>query len=218
MRLFSVLLFATLLHAADAEDRVKASADVLREIMAVSDRSIPQDLLDKATCAVVIPGMKKAAFIIGAKFGRGFLSCRKDGGGWSAPAGVRMEGGSVGFQIGGSETDLIMLVLNQTGANKLLESKFTLGADASVAAGPVGRTSSAETDALMRAEILSWSRTRGAFAGISLKGATLRPDEAANEEMYGKKLTNRDIVSGSIETPAAGQELVGLLTKYSGRK
>jgi lipid-binding SYLF domain-containing protein len=162
--------------------------------------------------------MKKGAFLVGAKSGRGFMACRSGTVGWSAPAGVRMEGGSVGFQIGGSETEVVMLVLNQTGADKLMRSKFTLGGDASVAAGPVGRTSSAETDALMRAEILSWSRSRGVFAGISLKGSTLRPDEDANYELYGKKLTSTDIVRGDVSRPESAAEFVSLLNKYSGRK
>jgi lipid-binding SYLF domain-containing protein len=215
---FVFLLTASLAFASEADERVQSAATVLSEIMGIKEKSIPQDLLDKAHCAVVIPGMKKGAFIVGAKYGRGFMSCRKGSVGWSAPAGVRVEGGSFGFQIGGSETDLLMLVLNKTGADKLMSSKFTLGGDASVAAGPVGRTSSAETDALMRAEILSWSRSRGAFAGISLKGSTLRPDLDANAELYGKKLTSRDIVEGEVERPAAAAEFVSLLNKYSGRK
>lgn len=212
------VLSAALAVASDSEERAKQAAAVLNEIMATSDRSIPQELLDKAECAVVVPGMKKGAFIVGAKYGRGYMSCRTGRVGWSAPAGIRIEGGSFGFQIGGSETDLVMLVLNKRGADRLLQSKFTLGGDVSVAAGPVGRTSTAETDAFMRAEILSWSRTRGAFAGISLKGSTLRPDEAANKELYGKAITNREIVEGKVAVPAAGEELVSLLNKYSSRK
>jgi lipid-binding SYLF domain-containing protein len=212
------LLCVSVAAAAEADERLQSAATVLREIMGTKDRTIPQDLLDKSACAVIIPGMKKGAFIVGAKYGRGFMSCRSGNVGWSAPAGIRVEGGSVGFQIGGSETDLVMLVLNETGADKLMRSKFTLGGDASVAAGPVGRTSSAETDALLRAEILSWSRSRGVFAGISLKGSTLRPDEDANQELYGKKLTSRDIVRGEVERPAAAAEFVSLLNKYSGRK
>jgi lipid-binding SYLF domain-containing protein len=219
MRLAFLLLITTAcLSANDAENRVKEAASVLREIMGTSDRTIPQELLDKAECAVVIPGMKKGAFIVGAKYGRGFMSCRKGNAGWSAPAAVRVEGGSFGFQIGGSETDLVMLVLNRRGADKLLQSKFTLGGDASVAAGPVGRTSTAETDAFMHAEILSWSRTRGVFAGISLKGATMRPDDSANQELYGKPMTNREIVTGSVTAPAAAAPMVALLTKYSARR
>ena len=163
--------------------------------MATSDRAIPQDLLQKAECVVIVPGMKKGAFIVGANFGRGYFSCRKEKAGWSAPAAIRMEGGSFGFQIGGSETDVVMLVLNKRGAEKLMSSKFTVGGDASVAAGPVGRTSTAETDALMHAEMLSWSRSRGVFAGISLKGATLRPDEDVNKDLYGKEVGTREIIS-----------------------
>jgi lipid-binding SYLF domain-containing protein len=210
---------AALLSASGGVDRLGDAASTLREIMHTSDRGIPQDLLDKAQCVAVIPGLKKGAFIVGAKYGRGFFSCRKKTGvGWSAPAAIRIEGGSVGFQIGGSETDLVMLVLNERGAQKLLSSKFTVGGEGSVAAGPVGRTSTAETDAFMHAEILSWSRTRGVFAGISLKGATFRPDGDTNSELYGKQLENREIVSGSVEPPPPAEELIGLLNKYSSRK
>lgn len=205
--------------ATEADKRLQAAANALTEIMAVSDRAIPQDLLNKAECVVVVPGLKKGAFIIGGKFGRGFLMCRGSGGaGWSAPAAVKVEGGSVGFQIGGSETDVIMLVLNKTGMEKLLSSKFTLGADASVAAGPVGRESSADTDAKFRAEILTYSRARGVFAGISLQGATLRPDKDANEELYGAGKENKDIVMGGTPVPSAAEPLITTLTKYSSRK
>jgi SH3 domain-containing YSC84-like protein 1 len=168
---------------------------------------------------VIVPGMKKVAFIIGGNYGRGFMLCRHASGlGWSAPGGVKVEGGSIGFQIGGSETDVIMLVMNQGGVAKLLSSKFTIGADASVAAGPVGRTTSANTDAKMHAEILSYSRSRGAFAGISLDGATLRPDNDSNKELYGKKLTNKQIVMGEIKSPASGSKLAAELDRYSARK
>jgi lipid-binding SYLF domain-containing protein len=204
-------------YAETAAERLETSADVFKEIMAVSERSIPQDLLEKAECVVVVPGMKKGAFILGANFGRGFFTCRKSKAGWSAPAAIRMEGGSIGFQIGGSETDVVMLVLNRRGADKLMSSKFTIGGDASVAAGPVGRTSTAETDALMHAEMLSWSRSRGVFAGISLKGATLRADEDANKELYGKGLETRDIIEKSAPPKAAGA-LISLLNRYSARK
>jgi lipid-binding SYLF domain-containing protein len=202
-----------------AAKRLQESATVLQEVMDAGDKSIPQDLLNKAQCMVIVPGLKKGAFIIGAKYGRGYLSCRgKDNIGWTAPGAVRVEGGSVGFQIGGSEVDVFMLVLNPRGAEKLLSSKFTLGADASVAAGPVGRTSSAETDAAMRAEILTWSRSRGLFAGIALNGATLRPDLDANAELYGKKVKNADIVAGKLAMPTAAAPLIDKLTKYSARK
>jgi lipid-binding SYLF domain-containing protein len=209
----------TLNAANDAAKRLEEAATVLSEVMSAPDKGIPQDLLNKAACIVIVPGLKKGAFVVGVKYGRGFINCRRSSGqGWSAPAGVRVEGGSVGFQIGGSETDVIMLVMNQHGVNKLLSSKFTLGADASAAAGPVGRTSSALTDAQMRAEILTWSRARGLFAGISLEGATLRPDGDANEELYNTKTTNKGIVMGDTKPPAAAARLEAELNRYSGRK
>jgi lipid-binding SYLF domain-containing protein len=199
--------------------RLKEAAQVFREIMEAPDKGIPQPLLDKAECVVVVPGLKKGAFIVGAKYGRGFADCRaSSGNGWTGPAAVRVEGGSFGFQIGGSETDVIMLVMNKRGVDRLLSSKFTLGGDASVAAGPVGRTATAETDAYLTAEILTWSRSRGVFAGISLSGATLRQDLDSNRSVYGKSLTNRDILQGSQTVPAAASEFVSVLNKYSGRK
>jgi len=214
--LFTVLLYAD----ESANTRLTTSTEVLTEIMATPDQGIPKELLDNAQCIVIVPGMKKAAFIVGGNYGRGFMLCRlSSGSGWSAPAGVKMEGGSFGFQIGGSETDVIMLVMNRRGAEKLLSSKFTLGADASVAAGPVGRTSSADTDLKLHAEILSYSRSRGAFAVIALKGATLRPDKDANADLYGSKLTNTQIVNGSkTRVNAAGSELTEALNKYSLQK
>ncbi|HVX67956.1 MAG TPA: lipid-binding SYLF domain-containing protein, partial [Bryobacteraceae bacterium] len=200
-------------------ERLNRAGTVFQEVMATPDKGIPQDLLDKAQCIVVVPGLKKAAFVIGGKYGRGFFSCRaKDGHGWSGPAAIRVEGGSFGFQIGGSETDVIMLVMNQRGAERLLSSKFTLGGDASVAAGPVGRTASAETDAYLTAEILTYSRARGLFAGISLQGATLRQDLDSNAALYGKKITNQEIIVGGAPAPAAASEFIGTLTKYSARK
>lgn len=206
---------ASLNAANDAVRRLETSAIVLDEIMSAPDKGIPEDLFHKAACVVVIPGVKKAAFIVGGKYGKGFIECRRQNGAWSAPAAVRVEGGSVGFQIGGSETDVVLLVMNQRGMDKLLSSKFTIGADASAAAGPVGRTSSAATDAQMHAEILSWSRARGVFAGISLEGATLRPDEDSNKDLYGKTLTNRDIVMGNVQPPAGAAKLQDALRKYS---
>src|SRR5580693_9386537 len=178
---------STAAFAADREikvdDRLDASADTLTDMMRASDKGIPRDLLDKAKCVVVVPGMKKAGFILGAKFGRGFAACRHNGGtGWSAPAAMRVEGGSVGFQIGASETDVVLLVMNDGGMKHLLSDKFTIGGDATAAAGPIGRDASAQTDAKLNAEILSYSRSRGLFAGISLEGATLRPDEDTNQE------------------------------------
>jgi lipid-binding SYLF domain-containing protein len=205
--------------ASDAPARLDASAEVLTEIMASPDKGIPQDLLDKSACVIIVPGLKKGAFIVGGKYGKGFIACRKSGGpGWSAPAAVRVEGGSFGLQIGGSATDVIMLLMNEGAVKKLLSSKFTLGADAQAAAGPVGRESSAETDAKLHAEILTYSRSRGLFAGISLQGATLRPDDDWNRELYGSGVPNEDIVLGTTNPPAAASKLMAALNKFSGRR
>ena len=199
--------------------RLEEAAAVFSEVMAAPDKGIPQDLLENAHCIVIVPELKTGAFIIGGKYGKGYMSCRnKRGPGWSAPATVRIEGGSVGFQIGGSTTDLIMLVMNARGADKLLESKFTLGAEGSVAGGPVGRTATAQTDAQMHADILSWSRSQGLFAGVSLQGATLRQDLDDNATLYGKKLENRDIVTKGIRPPRAAAKLMALLNRYSFRE
>ena len=213
------VLSVGLLYGDESADmRLTTSATVLNEIMATPDRGIPRDLLEQSECIVIVPGMKKAAFIVGGNYGRGFMLCRLSSGpGWSAPAGVKVEGGSIGFQIGGSETDVIMLVMNKRGAEKLLSSKFTLGADASVAAGPVGRTSSADTDLKLQAEILSYSRSRGLFAGVSLDGATLRPDDDSNAELYGTNVTNQQIVTGTkTKASVPGSELTATLNAYSG--
>ncbi len=200
----------------DVGRRLKESATVLSEVMATADKGIPQDLLDKAHCVVIVPGLKKGAFIFGGKYGKGFISCRKQGhNGWSAPGAVRIEGGSVGFQIGGSESDVILLVLNARGAERLLQSKFTVGAEGEVAAGPVGRDSTAQTDAKMTAEILSWNRSRGLFAGISLQGATLREDKNDNQLLYGKPIKNIDIVEQWQAPTADAESLLELLKKYS---
>jgi lipid-binding SYLF domain-containing protein len=199
--------------------RLNESAAVFSEIMATPDKGIPQDLLANAHCIVIVPSLKTAAFVVGGKYGKGYLSCRnRRGVGWSAPGTVRIEGGSVGFQIGGSTTDLIMLVMNARGADKLLSSKFTLGAEGSVAAGPVGRTATAQTDAQMHAEILSWSRSQGLFAGLALEGATLRQDLDDNATLYGRRLTNREIVTTAVRTPNAAAKLIALLNKYSARE
>jgi lipid-binding SYLF domain-containing protein len=215
------LALTTTLLAADNEAvrRLGEAASVFSEIMATPDKGIPQDLLERAYCIVIVPSVKTGAFIVGAKYGKGFLSCRTGSGrGWSAPAAVRIEGGSVGFQIGASETDLVMLVKSERGSEKLLQSKFTLGAEASVAAGPVGRTATAQTDAQMQAEILSWSRSQGVFAGIALEGATLREDLDDNAALYGSKMENRDIVTNGMRAPAAAASLMGLLNGYSWRE
>src|SRR5579871_6709758 len=222
MKLFLVAAVAlTPLLAKDLEPakRLDAAATVFSEIMAAPDKGIPQEMLEHAHCIVIVPDLKTAAFLVGGKYGKGYLSCRnKSGVGWSAPASVRIEGGSVGFQIGGSSTDLIMLVMNERGAEKLLSDKFTLGAEGSVAAGPVGRTATAQTDAQMHADILSWSRSQGLFAGIALEGATLRQDLDDNASIYGKKLENRDIVTKKRRMPPAAARLIQLLNKYSPRE
>src|SRR5947209_10571396 len=189
--------------------RLNEAAAVFTEVMDTPDKGIPQELLENAHCIVIVPGLKTAAFVVGGKFGKGYISCRNKGAaGWSAPGTVRIEGGSVGFQIGGSSTDLIMLVMNERGVDKLLSSKFTLGAEGSVAAGPVGRTATAQTDLQMHAEILSWSRSQGLFAGLALEGATLRQDLDDNATLYGKKLENRDIVSNGRPAPQAAAALL----------
>ena len=212
------LALTTSLLAIDKEPgkRLGEAASVFSEVMATPDKGIPQDLLEKAHCIVIVPGLKTAAFLVGGKYGKGYLSCRnKSGSGWSAPASVRIEGGSFGFQAGGETTDLIMLVMSERGADKLLSSKFTLGGEASAAAGPVGRTATAQTDAQMHAEILSWSRSQGLFAGVALEGATLRQDLDDNATLYGKRLENRDIVTNGRPAPESAGPLMTLLNQHS---
>lgn len=199
-------------------ERLEAADTVFKEIMGSGDKQIPQDLLEKAHCMVIVPSLKKGGFIVGGQYGVGVATCRKPGSGWSAPSTVRMEGGSFGLQIGGGEVDIIMAVMNEAGMNKLMESKFTIGGEAGAMAGPVGRSSTAETDALMRAEILSWSRSRGVFGGIALKGSTLRPDNDANKVLYGKEVDQKDLLSGKIAAPAAAKPLLKTLSKYSLKK
>jgi SH3 domain-containing YSC84-like protein 1 len=193
--------------------RLENTVAVFDEVMSMGDRAIPTDLLKKAQCVVIVPGLKKGAFVVGGKYGRGFVSCRTDSG-WSAPAGVRIEGGSIGFQIGGTEIDVLLAIMNKRGVERLLSNKFTLGADASAAAGPVGRTASAQTDAAMTAEILSWSRSRGVFAGVALEGATLRGDDDANLDLYGKRLDMRQILTGTMLVPPPARALMERLSKF----
>jgi lipid-binding SYLF domain-containing protein len=199
--------------------RLKAAATVLTEILGSPDKGIPQDLLDKAECAVIFPSVKKAAFIVGASYGRGVITCRSGPafrGPWSAPAMFALEGASFGLQIGGEATDFVLLVMNEKGAESVMSSKVKLGADASAAAGPVGRTTSAETDVAMRAEILSWSRAKGVFGGVSLEGSTLRADDGADKSLYGKKLSAKEIVrEGKAVTPEAGRPLIDILQRRS---
>jgi lipid-binding SYLF domain-containing protein len=198
------------------DERLAESTTVLREILNAPDQGIPDDLLRSAHCLVIVPGVKNAGFVIGATYGRGFVLCRKkDRSGWGAPAAVRIEGGSVGFQIGASETDVVMLVMDERSVDGILSSKFTLGGTAAVAAGPVGRSTTAQTDATFQAKILSYSRSRGAFAGVALSGATLREDNDENKELYGRDISNKAIVSGEVASPVAAADLVALLNRYS---
>jgi lipid-binding SYLF domain-containing protein len=197
------------------EQRLQDASNVLSEMMA-SPKGISRDLLAKAHCVVIVPGLKKGALVVGGEYGKGFMSCRTETGtAWSAPAAVRIEGGSVGIEAGGSEKDLILAVMNPEGKRRLLESQFTLGGEGEVAAGPVGRNASAQTDAKFSAGILSWSRSRGVFAGLAVRGATLRQDVDDNESLYGKRLENREIVNQNPVGPISAQKLQELLTKYS---
>jgi len=200
------------------QDRVENSGKVMQEILNAPD-SIPQSVLDKADCVVVLPSVLKAAFIVGGSYGRGVMTCRggKDfHGKWGAPTMMALEGGSFGLQIGGQATDFVLLMMNSRSAAGVLSSKVKLGGDASAAAGPVGRTASAETDATMRAEILSYSRARGAFAGVSLTGSTLRADDDANKNLYGKKIDAKAIVlEGAVKAPPSASALLSTLDKAS---
>jgi len=219
MSKFVVTLFClstVLLRAEPTPKRLNSAAGVLGEIMSSPDKGIPMDLMRHAQCIVIIPGVKQGAFGVGAKYGKGFFSCRK-GLDWSAPGSVRIEGGSVGFQIGANETDVILLVLNRRGADRLLSTQFTVGGQVEAAAGPVGRSSTAQTDASMRAEMLSWSRSRGLFAGVSLQGATLRQDVSDNADIYGRRLSNKEVINGPTPWPKEGSELHAVLNKYAAR-
>jgi lipid-binding SYLF domain-containing protein len=202
------------------QKRLENSGVVMQEIMNTPE-DIPQEVIDKAECVIVFPSVLKAAFVVGASYGRGAMVCRTGKnfrGPWGAPAMYALEGGSVGFQIGGQATDLVLLIMNNRGASSILDSKVKLGGDASVAAGPVGRDAAANTDAYMRAEILSYSRSRGLFAGISLEGSTLRPDDDATADVYGRKFTARQIViDGEAKVPPSGRLLVSVLQKHSPR-
>ncbi|HXJ14025.1 MAG TPA: lipid-binding SYLF domain-containing protein [Candidatus Limnocylindrales bacterium] len=200
------------------QKRLEASGQVFKEIMDIPD-GIPKDLLNKAECVIVIPSVLKFAFGVGGDFGRGAITCRTGQhftGHWSAPALFALEGANIGFQLGGEATDFVLLVMNPKGANSILSSKVKLGADASAAAGPKGRTAAADTDVVMKAEVLTYSRSRGLFAGISLEGSTLRSDGSANKKLYGRELSAKQIVrEGKVGVPASGRELVNLLNKLS---
>ena len=224
LAVLGVLTLATVAFAKD-EDKQKREQDrlqnadlVMQEILKVPD-NIPQDLLDKARCVIVMPSVLKAAFVVGGSYGRGTMLCRTGknfSGPWGAPAMYALEGGSVGFQIGGEAIDFVFLVMNNRGANSLLHSKVRLGADLSAAAGPIGRSASADTDAYMRSEILSYSRARGAFAGVSLEGSTLRPDNDANHNLYGRSISGAEIIQGSeVRAPSTANGLIAVLQKAS---
>jgi len=219
--LFAVFLLLAVSSFAQKkeEERLQDSYNVLKEILGTPDKGIPRDLLDKAECVVVYPSVKKAGFIVGGEYGRGAITCRTGEdfrGPWSAPAMFALEGGSVGFQIGGEAVDFVLLIMNEKGANSVMSSKVKLGADASAAAGPVGRTTSAETDVVMKAQILSWSKSRGVFGGVSLEGSTMRSDDDGNKSLYGKELTAKEIVrEGKVPMPDSGKPLIEILQKTS---
>jgi lipid-binding SYLF domain-containing protein len=214
-----IMLVGVMAYAANKEqERLENCGTVMQEIMNLPD-NIPQEVMEKAECVIVFPSVLKAAFVVGGTYGRGAMVCRTGHefrGPWGSPAMYALEGGSIGFQIGGEATDLVLLIMNQRGADSILNSKVKLGGDASIAAGPVGRDASATTDAFMRAEVLSYSRSRGLFVGISLEGTTLRPDDDATADVYGQKLTAREIVlGGKISVPDSGRHLVSVLQKNS---
>ena len=211
------LTIATLSASGGGEQkRVRESAAVLQEILGAPDRGIPERLMDRAECVGVIPNQKRVGFIVSGRYGKGIVVCRTGNArGWSAPSTVRIEGGGVGFQIGAGETDVVFLVMNRDGMNKLMRDKFTVGADASAMAGPVGRSAEAKTDAAMRAEIVSYSRARGAFAGISLNGATLRPDNDDNRAVYGRNVTQAEILRGAVPPPPGTDRLYSELNRYA---
>ncbi|HEX4946055.1 MAG TPA: lipid-binding SYLF domain-containing protein [Blastocatellia bacterium] len=200
-------------------ERAQKAARAFQEIMVAPDQAIPQDLLDHAHCVAVFPSVKKGGFVVGGQFGRGLISCRKTGSGWSAPAYFTIGGGSFGLQIGAQAVDLVLLVMNEAGVEGILKSKFEIGAGAAAAAGPVGRNASASTDATMRAQILSYSRSRGVFAGLELKGSVLNEDEDANKDVYGRAVTARELLeAGKVKPPADVRVFSATLTKFSARK
>jgi lipid-binding SYLF domain-containing protein len=199
--------------------RLQASTDVLHAMMNASDKGIPQDLLNKASCVVIVPNLKKGGFIVGAEYGAGFFTCRKPSGvGWSAPGAVRVSGGKFGLLIGGAETDVVMLVMNQQGMEHLLSDKFQIGGEASAAAGPLGRDASALTDAEMHAEILAYSRQRGIFGGLDITGAAVTSDKDADKALYGREIDNKDLAAGNVPIPPAAKTFINTLDRTSSRK
>jgi lipid-binding SYLF domain-containing protein len=215
--IISLVTLASVAFAADTvQQRLLQSTTVLQAMTHMDDKGIPMDTLHKAVCVIVIPNLKKGGFIVGAKYGKGFMSCRKPNGvGWTAPGAMRIEGGEFGFLIGGAENDLILLVMNKEGAEKLLADKFSIGTDATAAAGPVGRTAEASTDAQLTAGILTYSRARGAFAGVAFTSGTLRQDLDDNAQMYGSKIGNKQLMAGGHKVPAEAQGFIHALNAIS---
>jgi lipid-binding SYLF domain-containing protein len=214
--LIAAPLFA---QSQNVDQRLNSATEVLRNMTQASDKGIPEDLLGRAACVVVVPNLKKGGFIVGAEYGAGFVTCRKTSGvGWSAPACIKISGGKFGLLIGGAETDVVMLVMNKPGMEHLLSDKFQIGGEASAAAGPVGRNASAMTDAEMHAEILSYSRQRGIYGGLDLSGAAVTQDDKANRELYGRDINNKAIINGEVHTPPAARELTHALDRISSRK
>ncbi len=224
MKLLSGFLLAALIGTPafaqkTAAARLAAATEDLKEMMNASDKGIPQDLLNKASCIVIVPNLKSGGFVVGAQYGKGFFTCRRTSGvGWHAPGAIKLEGGKFGFLAGGKETDVIMLVMNKDGMSHLLSDKFQIGGEAAAAAGPVGRDSTAMTDAEMHAEILSYSRSRGLFGGIDIGGSAVSTDKDANEELYGKPLSNQEIMDSKLSIPAAARPMVHELDRLSSRK
>jgi SH3 domain-containing YSC84-like protein 1 len=207
----TAVLFASAVHA--SPERLKDAELVLTEMAGSGDSGIPTSLIAKARCIVVVPSMKKVALGFGGEYGKGYLSCR-NAGGWTAPGALKIEGGSFGLQIGASATDVILLVMNERGVERLLSNQFKIGADAAVAAGPIGREASAQTDITMRAEMLAWSRSRGVYAGVALQGSTIRQDTSENKNLYGREIDNKEVVTGKVAVPPAAQGFLNALSKY----
>ncbi len=208
-----LLLTTAAFSASEPATRIEEAAKVFKEVMAIPEKEIPRELLEKAECVAIVPGLKKGGFIVGAQYGKGVMTCRTASG-WSGPSTIRIEGGSIGAQIGAGESDVVLVVMNKGGAEKLMKSEFTIGGEAGAMAGPVGRNSSAKTDAYLNAQILSYARSRGAFAGITLNGATLRSDDKDNAELYGKAVTHKDILMGVEKAPAAASPLMAAIRPY----
>jgi lipid-binding SYLF domain-containing protein len=217
--MLATLISAPAFAQKTAAERLTAATEDLKEMMNASDKGVPQDLLNKASCLVIIPNLKSGGFVVGAQYGKGFFTCRRASGvGWHAPGSIKLEGGKFGFLAGGKETDVIMLVMNKSGMEHLLSDKFQIGGEAAAAAGPLGRDSSAMTDAEMKAEILSYSRSRGLFGGIDIGGSAVTTDQESNMELYGQKMNNREIVDTKLPIPEAAKPMIHELDRLSSRK